>query len=527
MPFRRAPNCATGPSEEEATLYCSEQQTNAPTPRTPSGNLRRALLVRRHGAIMQHLPDPRCANPQARTPQRRAAGPLLAIVVALILPFASAPTTTLVAQDSALAEIDRTMENYRVDAHIPGMVWAIVQDGHVIHQAAGGVQDIETNRPVTAETLFRIASMTKAFTALSILKLRDDGKLSLDAPAETYVPEVRGWKYPTDDSPKIRVRELLTHTAGLVTDDPWGDRQTPLPEDDFTRLLRDGVRFTRAPAMAMEDSNLGYALLGRVVANVSGQPYKDFVQHLLLTPLDMTSTGYDVSASPTERRALGYRWEDGAWKIEPTMAHGAFGAMGGIQTSATDYAKWIAYLLSAWPPRDGTDSGPVRRSSVRELSQGANFPSLRLRPGSSGPDACREAATYAMGFYAASDCDLGLTLSHGGGYPGYGSHVLLLPEYGVGIFALANRTYAGPRAPVWDAAVTLLRAGLLMPRSPGPSAVLSAGYAAAIKMFTAGSVASAGDVLATNFLMDHGAEHRARDIAALKADVGACDTSAA
>ena len=69
-----------------------------------------------------------------------------------------------------------------------------------------------------------------------------------------------------------------------------------------------------------------------------------------------------------------------------------------------------------------------------------------------------------MGFYAATDCELGLTLSHGGGYPGYGSHVLLLPDYGVGIFALANRTYAGPRPPVWDAAVTLLRAGRLKPR---------------------------------------------------------------
>ena len=91
--------------------------------------------------------------------------------------------------------------------------------------------------------------MTKSFTALSILKLRDDGKLSLDAPAETYVPELRGWKYPTDDSPKIRVRELLTHTAGFVTDDPWGDRQTPLPEDDFTRLLQRG-RAVHAPAGA-------------------------------------------------------------------------------------------------------------------------------------------------------------------------------------------------------------------------------------------------------------------------------------
>ena len=317
--------------------------------------------------------------------------------------------------------------------------------------------------------------MTKAFTALSILKLRDDGKLSLDAPVETYVPELRGWKYPTEDSPKIRVRELLTHTAGFVTDDPWGDRQTPLPDEDFTRLLRDGVPFTRAPATAMEYSNLGYALLGRIITNVSGHPYKDFVHGLLLAPLSMTATGYEVAAAPQERRALGYRWEDNAWKLEPTMAHGAFGAMGGIQTSATDYAKWVSYLLSAWPPRDGADTGPVRRSSVRELAQGANFPSLRLRPGSSGAEACREASTYAMGFYAASDCELGLTLSHGGGYPGYGSHVLLLPDYGVGIFALANRTYAGPRAPVWDAAVTLLRAGLLPPRSPAPSPALAAG----------------------------------------------------
>src|SRR4051812_38042311 len=428
------------------------------------------------------------------------------------------------AQDAAIVEVDRTMENYRLDAHIPGMVWGIVQDGRVVHVQGSGIQDTATRRSITPDTLFRIASMTKAFTALSILKLRDEGKLALDQPVETYVPELRGWKYPTEDSPKIRVRELLTHTAGFVTDDPWGDRQTPMPEDDFTRLLREGVRFTRAPATAMEYSNLGYALLGRIIANVSGHAYKDFVERLLFTPLGMASTGYDVAAAPAERRALGYRWEDNTWKLEPTMAHGAFGAMGGIQTSASDYAKWIAYLLSAWPPRDGADSGPVRRSSVRELAQGANFPSIRMRPGSSGPDACREAVTYAMGFYAASDCELGLTLSHGGGYPGYGSHVLLLPDYGVGIFAFANRTYAGPRAPVWDAAMTLLRAGYLKPRSSPPSSALAAAYAAAIKMFLAGSVMAAGDVLSMNFLMDRDAEHWARYLADVKADVGTCET---
>jgi hypothetical protein len=131
-----------------------------------------------------------------------------------------------------------------------------------------------------------------------------------------------------------------------------------------------------------------------------------------------------------------------------------------------------------------------------------------------------------MGFYAAADCELGLTLSHGGGYPGYGSHVLLLPDYGVGIFALANRTYAGPRAPVWDAAVALLRAGRLKPRLLAPSAALTTAYATAVKMFTAGSVTSATGAVAMNFLIDRDADHRARDFAALKADVGACDTTA-
>jgi D-alanyl-D-alanine-carboxypeptidase/D-alanyl-D-alanine-endopeptidase len=454
--------------------------------------------------------------------------PSIRLVAGLMVSAAigAAPRPATAQDAAALAAIDRTMEHYRLDAHVPGMVWGVVKDGRLVHVKGAGVQDVAAKRPVTADTLFRIASMTKAFTALSILKLRDDGTLALDAPAETYVPELRGWRRPTEDSPAIRVRELITHTAGFVTDDPWGDRQTPLPEADFTRLLKDGVPFTRPTATAMEYSNLGYALLGRIVANVSGQPYKDFVQRTLFTPLGMTATGYDVAASPQERRALGYRWEDGAWRLEPTMAHGAFGAMGGIQTSATDYAKWVAYLLSAWPPRDGADSGPVRRSSVRELAQGGNYVSVRQRPGASGGEACPSAGAYGMGMNVAVDCELGLTLSHGGGYPGYGSHVLLLPDVGVGIFALANRTYAGPRAPVWDAAVTLLRAGVLTPRPAVVSPMLATAYTAVGQMFASGSVTTSPDLLAMNFLMDRDTDHWARDLAALKTQVGACDTSA-
>jgi serine-type D-Ala-D-Ala carboxypeptidase/endopeptidase len=287
------------------------------------------------------------------------------------------------------------------------------------------------------------------------------------------------------------------------------------------------VPFARTPAMAMEYSNLGFALLGRIITNVSEHPYADTIAHSLLQPLGMESSGFFVDAAPRERRALGYRWENDAWRLEPTMAHGAFGAMGGLQTSAIDYTKWVVYLLSAWPPRDDADFGPVRRATVRELAQGSNFPRLRQRPGRTGVDACRQAATYGMGMWVAVDCDLGLTLSHSGGYPGYGSHVLLLPNQGVGIFAFANRTYAGPSAAVWDSAIALQKAGFLKDRPAPVGEDLARAYRAVGAIFARGDIAAGGDVLAMNFLMDRDTAQWGRDIANLKKQVGECATSAA
>lgn len=422
--------------------------------------------------------------------------------------------------------IDRHFRAFQEQAHVPGLVWGIVRDGQLVHFGASGIQDVPARRPVGPESLFRIASMSKAFTALAILKLRDEGRLSLDAPAETYVPELRGWRYPTSDSPRIRVRDLLSHVAGLVTDNPWGDRQQPLPEEEFTRMLREGVPMSRVPATGYEYSNFGYALLGRIVSNVSGRPYKDYIEQEIMRPLGMNSTGYEIAEAPSERRAIGYRWENDAWRREPDMAHGAFGAMGGVQTSASDYARYVGWLLSAWPPRDGPEQGPVRRSSIRELAQGLNFPSLARRPGAAGEGACPQAAAYGMGFRVAVDCDLGTTLAHGGGYPGFGSYLLLLPEHGVGIFAFANHTYSAPVGATWDAAMDLHRAGLLPGRAIPVSEALAAGYRAAGAIYREGRVDAAGELLAMNFLMDRSAENWARDLAGMKLVVGECRTDA-
>src|SRR3546814_5840856 len=100
--------------------------------------------------------------------------------------------------------------------------------------------------------------------------------------------------------------------------------------------------------------------------------YNDYVRRTILTPLGMASSGYDAPKAPKTRTALGYRWENGRWSAEPEMIDGAFNAMGGLQVSANDYAKWVAFLLSAWPPRDDAETGPVKRATVREVAQGLN-----------------------------------------------------------------------------------------------------------------------------------------------------------
>ena len=419
-------------------------------------------------------------------------------------------------------EIDALFAKFQADQHVPGLVYGVVKDGKLAYVKGVGVQNIDDRRPVTPDSLFRIASMTKAFTALSILKLRDDGKLRLDDLAEDYIPEMKGWTYPTKDSPRIRIRDLLQHVGGFVTDDPWGDRQQVLPQDEFTKMIAAGVPFSRVPQSQHEYSNFGYALLGRIVSKASGMAYTDYVRQTILTPLGMTGSGYDAPHAPKARYALGYRWENERWTAEPEMVDGAFNAMGGLQVSARDYAKWVAFLLSAWPARDDPDRGPVKRSTVREIAQGLNFVAVTNRIGSSGGTACKLATAYGMGWRVAQDCDLGLTLAHGGGYPGYGSHVMLMPDHGVGVFALSNRTYAGPSAPAWDTAVAMHKAGLLEVRAVAVSPAVAGLYALSKAAYAAGNLGPLRGRLAMNFLMDRSAENWTAEFARLKAEVGEC-----
>jgi D-alanyl-D-alanine-carboxypeptidase/D-alanyl-D-alanine-endopeptidase len=441
------------------------------------------------------------------------------VCVCVVLSVAVPAVAQTDQQKAAFAAIGPLFETYMRDNHIPGLVYGVVVDGKLAYVRSLGVQDTRTKAPVTPDTAFRIASMSKNFTALAVLKLRDAGKVSLDSPAERYIPQLAALKYPTADSPKITVRDLLSHTGGFVTDDPWGDRQLPMAEADFSRLIAAGVPFSRTPGTAFEYSNFGYALVGRIVTNVSGRNYADYISENFLKPLGMSSTNYDPAKVASDRRAAGYRWEGDAWVEEPVLGPGVFGAMGGIITTANDYARYVVWELSAWPPRDGPEDRILKRASVREI-QRPQADAFVVPP--SDPAGCGRSVAYGMGMGVYNDCVLGSSFGHSGGLPGYGSNVLMLRDRGVGVFAFTNLTYAAPADEVRAAANQLVKSGAF-PLRPNPvSPALQSMALTVAKIYAAADVLAAREALAMNVLLDIDAARRNSGIATLKTTLGAC-----
>src|ERR1700759_3188562 len=283
------------------------------------------------------------------------------------------------------AHVDALAAGFHRRGGQPGLAYGIVAGGELVQAAGLGGGHLggpppgpgngfgERHRgvpPPDAGTVFRIASMTKSFTASTILTLRDDGLLRLDDLAEEYVPELRDWPPVSPDAARISIRHLLTMTAGFPTDDPWGDRQQGLPLQDFSHFLSKGVSFNCAPGTRFEYSNLGYAILGRVITAVTGMAYLDYVRHRLLRPLGMTRTGYEVEEFEVPQQAAGsagvargYRRSPGGWSEVAFDPAGAFAPMGGVFSCVRDLTRWVAGFAAAFPPGQDGDPHPVRRGN--------------------------------------------------------------------------------------------------------------------------------------------------------------------
>ena len=346
------------------------------------------------------------------------------------------------------AEVDSLAAGYYERGGQPGLAYGIVAGGELVH--AGGLGERHLGGPLPdAATVFRIASMTKSFTASAILALRDDGTLRLDDLAGDYVPELRDWAPVSPDSDRISIRHLLTMTAGFPTDDPWGDRQQGLPLADFGAFLAGGVSCNWAPGTRFEYSNLGYAILGRIITAVTGMAYPDYIRHRLLTPLGMTRTGYEAEefelpgqrATGPEGIARGYRRSPAGWAEVGYDPLGAFAPMGGIFSCVRDLARWVAGFAAAFPPGND-DAHPVRAASRREMQLPQVLTGWAVPASFPGDGASAPPATYGFGLFVDEHPALGRIVSHSGGYPGFGSNMAWHPASGTGVIALGNSTYA-------------------------------------------------------------------------------------
>ena len=424
---------------------------------------------------------------------------------------------------AAFPEIERIFAEAVEKQHMPGAAMGIVIDGELVFTRGFGVRDIAAKAPVDADTVFRIASMTKSFTAVAILKLRDEGKLSLDDTVSRYVPELRSLAKATGDAPALTIRHLLSHSEGFPEDNPWGDRQLPVSDETFTRRLEAGIPFSTAPGVAFEYSNTGFAILGRVVARASGIRYRDYVERNVLGPLGMTSTRWEAASVPADRLAKGYRREGDASVEEQDLGDGAYGAMGGLYSTVRDLARYTSFFLSVWPPRDGPETGPIRRSSAREMQQVARYVGgTATRETVEGP-LRMSAGGYDYGLGTTQTCRFRFVVGHGGGLPGYGSVMRWLPEHGVALVALGNLTYARWGDPANAALEALDRTGALKPRVPQPSAALLSAQAGVNKLVMAPwSDAIAEGLAADNLFLDTPTEKRKVAFAELRAKHGAC-----
>jgi CubicO group peptidase (beta-lactamase class C family) len=406
----------------------------------------------------------------------------------------------------ALPAIDSIYKKLAADNHFPGLAFGIVVDGKLVHTGNYGYTDIEKKIPVTSSSLFRIASMSKSFTAMAILKLRDEGKLNLDDPASRFIPELKKLKYPTADSPPITVRHLLTHGAGFPEDNPWGDRQLADTDKELMEFLNKQVSFSNPPGIAYEYSNLGFALLGKIVTNVSGKRYQDYIRENIWKPLGMNASEWEYGNVAPGKLAHGYRWLNEKWNEEELLhdtPDGSWGAMGSMISSVDEFANYMAFHLSAWPPNNAKEVGPVKRSSVREMHHPWRFNGFNANYKYPDGRTCAIASAYSYGLGWTRDCVGRVFIAHSGGLPGFGSQWRIMPDYGIGVVAFANRTYAGVGGANLQVLDTIIKIAGLQPAQLPASTILEKRKNELVGLLPGWDNAEQSGIFAENFFPDY------------------------
>jgi len=329
----------------------------------------------------------------------------------------------------------------RTGVSAPAHAWGVFEQGALV--ASGGSGDAEA---MATRTAFRVASCTKSFTAASALLLADDGLLDLDEPLAEALDVPLRLIGPTGAAPTVR--DALSMRAGLPTDDPWADRQESMSDDDFARLLGEGVRVMWTAGERYEYSNLGYAIVGRIIALRARMPFRRVVETRLLEPLGLTETGFDASVGAAGGAIAGFRAAPDGWERLPFTGPGAFSPIGGLFSTVADLSRWCGILAGS------IDAGDALAASVSERMR---HPHIRILGDPAGSGAWQ---AYGLGLVVRSD-GVRRFLAHSGGYPGFSSFMTWEAGSGAGAVAFENATYAGVTAVVRDAMDAAFDSGVL------------------------------------------------------------------
>jgi CubicO group peptidase (beta-lactamase class C family) len=259
---------------------------------------------------------------------------------------------------------------YRREHRLPGIVAGIADRDGLRWWHASGFADIESGRRPDEHTLYRVASITKTFTATAVLQLRDEGRLRLDDPAVRFVPEMAAITNAHGPIEDLTIRRLLMHTSGLQGEVPWQDTDriwlyTPAQMLEVVRLAH--VR--TPPETDHKYSNFAYELLGVVVERVAGRPYAERVRATVLDPLGMADTTWDPDADQGARTAVGYdaRAHDDVPPPARRLEAGLFQADGGLWSTVEDLGRWIAQQLRAEPELERGDGQVLRGATLAEM----------------------------------------------------------------------------------------------------------------------------------------------------------------
>ncbi|WP_196887354.1 serine hydrolase domain-containing protein [Aureivirga sp. CE67] len=410
---------------------------------------------------------------------------------------------------SAQQEIAQKIEEHKNLKNIPGVAYGIVVDDSLIISNAFGFSNLDKKNPTSTKSSFRIASLTKSFTAMAILKLRDEGKLKLDDSAIQYIPELKNLNYLTTDSPEISIENLLTMTAGLPEDNPWGDRQLDMKESEFLDLIKNGLSLSKVSSQEYEYSNTGYALLGLIITRISGQPYQNYITENILIPLDMKNTYWEYSEVPQDNLVQGYGWENEKWVKKELLHDGIYGAMGGLITTIEDFSKYASFHLAAWPARNGEENTILKRSSLREMhTPKYNFLNSWNRDWNN--EKCASMIGYGYGLGISMDCKRIKKISHNGSLPGFGSNFTFYPDYGIGIMSFGNVTYNSP-FPQKEVEKILFEKLNIQPRKKMTSDFLKQKKEALLDLLNKNKISLNSDIFAENFFLDKSRNQREQE----------------